>query len=118
MTCAVCTSIVTLIFVPGYCQPSELHSFPTRRSSDLAAQVADTYPRLHVLVNNVGGFWAHRHVTADGLEHTFALNHLAPRSEEHTSELQSHSELVCRLLLEKKNCAKFLEPYQQNAVPN
>jgi len=44
----------------------------------LAGQVADTYPRLDVLVNNVGGFWAHRHVTADGLEHTFALNHLAP----------------------------------------
>jgi NAD(P)-dependent dehydrogenase (short-subunit alcohol dehydrogenase family) len=44
----------------------------------LAAQVLDTYPRLDVLVNNVGGFWAHRHVTADDLEHTFALNHLAP----------------------------------------
>src|SRR5947207_10006987 len=28
--------------------------------------------------------------------------HLNERSEEHTSELQSHSELVCRLLLEKK----------------
>src|SRR5438034_11241136 len=27
---------------------------------------------------------------------------VARRSEEHTSELQSHSELVCRLLLEKK----------------
>src|SRR5437773_9707668 len=27
------------------------------------------------------------------------------RSEEHTSELQSHHDLVCRLLLEKKNCA-------------
>src|SRR5436190_15997435 len=27
---------------------------------------------------------------------------LHPRSEEHTSELQSHSDLVCRLLLEKK----------------
>src|SRR5436190_7796968 len=27
----------------------------------------------------------------------------APRSEEHTSELQSHSDRVCRLLLEKKN---------------
>src|SRR5438034_4817588 len=27
---------------------------------------------------------------------------LDPRSEEHTSELQSHSDLVCRLLLEKK----------------
>src|SRR5260221_5262797 len=27
---------------------------------------------------------------------------MQPRSEEHTSELQSHSDLVCRLLLEKK----------------
>ena len=44
----------------------------------LAATVLDAYPRLHVLVNNVGGFWAHRHPTADGLERTFALNHLAP----------------------------------------
>jgi retinol dehydrogenase-14 len=44
----------------------------------LAAEVLATYPRLDVLINNVGGFWAHRHVTADGLEHTFALNHLAP----------------------------------------
>src|SRR5947207_4350815 len=30
-------------------------------------------------------------------------NDSARRSEEHTSELQSHSDLVCRLLLEKKN---------------
>jgi NAD(P)-dependent dehydrogenase (short-subunit alcohol dehydrogenase family) len=44
----------------------------------LAAEVLATYPRLDVLLNNVGGFWAHRHVTADGLERTFALNHLAP----------------------------------------
>src|SRR5438132_13821711 len=29
-------------------------------------------------------------------------NRKSPRSEEHTSELQSHSDLVCRLLLEKK----------------
>ena len=43
----------------------------------LAAMVLDAYPRLDVLVNNVGGFWATRHVTADGLEHTFAVNHLA-----------------------------------------
>jgi retinol dehydrogenase-14 len=43
----------------------------------LAAEVLDRYPRLDVLVNNVGGFWAHRRVTADGLEHTFAVNHLA-----------------------------------------
>jgi len=44
----------------------------------MAGEVLSAYPRLDVLVNNVGGFWAHRHVTSDGLEHTFALNHLAP----------------------------------------
>ena len=57
--------------------------FPADMSSQaevrrLADAVLSTYPRLDVLVNNVGGFWAHRHVTADGLERTFALNHLAP----------------------------------------
>src|SRR5438034_6865627 len=36
-----------------------------------------------------------------GGQHTELLDQ--PRSEEHTSELQSHSDLVCRLLLEKKN---------------
>src|SRR5260221_10742922 len=35
------------------------------------------------------------------------------RSEEHTSELQSHSDLVCRLLLEKKNIAT--DTYRVNA---
>jgi retinol dehydrogenase-14 len=44
----------------------------------LAEQVLAAYPRLDVLVDNVGGFWATRHVTADGLERTFAINHLAP----------------------------------------
>jgi len=44
----------------------------------LAGALLHAYPRLDVLVNNVGGFWAHRHPTANGLEHTFALNHLAP----------------------------------------
>jgi len=44
----------------------------------LAGEVLQTCPRIDVLVNNVGGYWNTRHVTADGLEHTFALNHLAP----------------------------------------
>src|SRR5260221_9156210 len=41
-----------------------------------------------------------------------ALENEGKRSEEHTSELQSHSDLVCRLLLEKKNKrnnARFLQ---------
>lgn len=44
----------------------------------VADEVLRTLPRLDVLVNNVGGYWKTRHVTAEGLERTFALNHLAP----------------------------------------
>ena len=44
----------------------------------LAAELLRTSPRIDVLVNNVGGYWNTRRVTADGLEHTFAVNHLAP----------------------------------------
>src|SRR5690242_20981225 len=37
------------------------------------------------------------------------------RSEEHTSELQSHVNLVCRLLLEKKKLTiSFREPFQSS----
>src|SRR5205807_7592885 len=95
-----------------------LLSFPTRRSSDLGNAVMERRGFTAVLVVIVD----HRHVVdvvvlqreelaltrcaqadtllracamPDGLEH-----HL--RSEEHTSELQSPCNLVCRLLLEKK----------------
>ena len=44
----------------------------------LADDVLTRLPRLDVLLNNVGGYWNTRHTTADGLEYTFALNHLAP----------------------------------------
>src|SRR3989440_362818 len=37
------------------------------------------------------------------------------RSEEHTSELQSRSDLVCRLLLEKKNSHRIAKPQTVNA---
>lgn len=44
----------------------------------LAAVALERLPRIDVLVNNVGGYWNTRHLTVDGLERTFALNHLAP----------------------------------------
>ena len=44
----------------------------------LAGEVLDKLPRVDVLVNNAGGYSATRHISADGLERTFALNHLAP----------------------------------------
>ena len=44
----------------------------------IADEVLHRLPRIDALVNNVGGYWDTRHVTSDGLERTFALNHLAP----------------------------------------
>lgn len=44
----------------------------------MAGEVLQTLDRLDVLINNVGGFWNTRRLTVDGLEYTFALNHLAP----------------------------------------
>ncbi|MPZ61916.1 MAG: SDR family NAD(P)-dependent oxidoreductase [Propionibacteriales bacterium] len=44
----------------------------------LAAEALEQLPRIDVLINNVGGYWNTRHVTADGLEQTLAVNHLAP----------------------------------------
>jgi retinol dehydrogenase-14 len=44
----------------------------------LADEVLQSLSRIDVLINNAGGYWHTRHVTADGLERTFAVNHLAP----------------------------------------
>lgn len=43
----------------------------------LAAEFTARYDRLHVLVNNAGAFFMRRQETVDGLEMTFALNHLS-----------------------------------------
>jgi NAD(P)-dependent dehydrogenase (short-subunit alcohol dehydrogenase family) len=43
----------------------------------IAAEIAAAEPRIDVLVNNAGGLFPRRRVTEDGLERTFALNHMA-----------------------------------------
>jgi NAD(P)-dependent dehydrogenase (short-subunit alcohol dehydrogenase family) len=43
----------------------------------VAAEIADREPRIDVLINNAGALFAKRRLTEDGLERTFALNHLA-----------------------------------------
>src|SRR5579884_4378704 len=65
----------------------DLHSFPTRRSSDLQSdfEPGTALRSRHALSRKVRA-------------HSKRLR----RSEEHTSELQSRGHLVCRLLLEKK----------------
>src|SRR5688572_30935655 len=85
------------------------HSFPTRRSSDLRAE-RGTERELSAAVHSageqkVGDVDARDHQHEDHRAQygeqrgAYALRE---RSEEHTSELQSQSNLVCRLLLEKK----------------
>lgn len=44
---------------------------------DLAGMVLDRYPQLHVLVNNAGAVYSERLTTLDGIEMTFAVDHLA-----------------------------------------
>jgi NAD(P)-dependent dehydrogenase (short-subunit alcohol dehydrogenase family) len=43
----------------------------------VAAEIAEAEPRIDVLVNNAGAIFATRKLTEDGLEYTFALNHMA-----------------------------------------
>src|SRR5205807_5364307 len=95
-----------------YYSPPRPHllSFPTRRSSDLALlqqssgaaaslkQLISTAAVAHVQIYpiDVRGLEA-----PDGSDRSFGA-----RSEEHTSELQSPCNLVCRLLLEKKKLSQ------------
>src|SRR5205823_13462107 len=105
------TSLLFCDFFFFYCYRDhrDLHSFPTRRSSDLA--FADGFhPAEHF--DRVGGIVAVAAINGSELPvFCFGFDdgscdlfrgHSAPRSEEHTSELQSLAYLVCRLLLEKK----------------
>src|SRR5205823_12666949 len=93
------------IFFECHFPPRDLHSFPTRHSSDLVVREErelgagrrERGPVRRVPVGDRADVGAGR-VDA-GVDH----GHPPYRSEEHTSELQSLAYLVCRLLLEKKN---------------
>src|SRR5690242_21569089 len=93
-------SIILFYSAHGY--PLYLHSFPTRRSSDLVAIAG-------VGVQEDGRYALIRFpepaLVAEALRSKGKIGVLV-RSEEHTSELQSHVNLVCRLLLEKKKHEK------------
>src|SRR5207253_9951115 len=107
-------SLASTFFSYSHPAHRHLHSFPTRRSSDL---IGERRIRQHRLSRpRPGQFSLAQHLDLIGVErqkvnilqeivvvrftHRFEGWH--PRSEEHTSELQSRGHLVCRLLLEKK----------------
>src|SRR5204862_7221302 len=89
----------------------DLHSFPTRRSSDLSAAISTSNDSWLIPSSNMMSNSAWRNGGATLFFTTFTRTWLpittsrsvTTRSEEHTSELQSRRDLVCRLLLEKKN---------------
>src|SRR5689334_23966869 len=72
------------------------------RSERSAARLSGGDP-LFQLIHRQLDFYGLRLLAGCGLD-------LRPRSEEHTSELQSQFHLVCRLLLEKKNKSKHTPP--------
>src|SRR5207244_8655326 len=106
-------SVTSSFFVlQSYIAHSSLHSFPTRRSSDLISLISATFlpsisrwtttsvPKFGALCTiSRAPVWLSRACVCVPVIKIAQ----AKRSEEHTSELQSPDHLVCRLLLEKKN---------------
>src|SRR5207237_5701914 len=81
-------------------------SFPTRRSSDLCSPAASKFELGSSSTTREG---SPKSARANAMRCFWPPESGAPprsRSEEHTSELQSHLNLVCRLLLEKKKKKK------------
>src|SRR5205085_11561745 len=94
-----------------------LHSFPTRRSSDLLVHRIDRMPQVESgdpeLMNQI---YSRDIVVSDPAIDLTAGSETTMRSEEHTSELQSQSKLVCRLLLEKKKSYLAIQCVRLRAV--
>src|SRR5690625_6187441 len=85
-------------------QHPDLHSFPTRRSSDLGrSAIASAWAAWSTPAAPARS--AERDSSRAASRGTWAPTTppMSTRSEEHTSELQSRGHLVCRLLLDKKN---------------
>src|SRR5438874_12911553 len=90
----------------------DLHSFPTRRSSDLdalarAGGLTESANSHDVVIIRAGQRipvirWDTDAASGVDLQSGDQVVVGRKRSEEHTSELQSRRDLVCRLLLEKK----------------
>src|SRR5438132_2969370 len=78
------------------------------RQSTLSSLCAFLVKRGHLDANPVARLDRppHRREAPRQLPGSAIMDALVKRSEEHTSELQSHSDLVCRLLLEKKKKKK------------
>src|SRR5688500_19352842 len=93
-------TLQSLLFTYQHGAHRDLHPFPTRRSSDLTPS-ATWKTRAAAACSSETSSNASRRRPADGPIFQGSPK-IWTRSEEHTSELQSPCNLVCRLLLEKK----------------
>src|SRR5690606_40080896 len=111
------TTCLSCCLFQGHGDQRDRHSFPTRRSSDLRVGTSIEITLKSELLNrNITG--SHILIATGRSANTAALelekagvntskgSVPVDRSEEHTSELQSRENLVCRLLLEKKKMKK------------
>src|SRR5688572_30889396 len=94
----------TALSSSSYGEHRSLHSFPTRRSSDLRRErLGDRRrPRRGRRGRPRSLRFAPARASNEATRADANRKERGRRSEEHTSELQSQSKLVCRLLLEKK----------------
>src|SRR5699024_12260998 len=105
----------SVLFPCAHGRPAVLRAFPTRRSSDLlmvrekSARLSrqpmpTSFPGRYRLVppSCATPLSKLTRVRSDGFSNTSPTTRPVSRSEEHTSELQSRFDLVCRLLLEKQ----------------
>src|SRR5690349_22826404 len=91
-------NMIVFIYFYTYSAHRDVHSFPARRSSDLLGPRRPRVRRLRRVA-----------VPAPRAQRRGARRGRADRrSEEHTSELQSRRDLVCRLLLEKKENISYI----------
>src|SRR5439155_10327789 len=102
--------ILRVVFLVFFYRPVHLpplHSFPTRRSSDLSSAISPMRSRRSSPTARSSSPSARRCACSSVMSSAFcrrtsSSTSTTSRSEEHTSELQSRGHLVCRLLLEKK----------------
>src|SRR5438093_7466325 len=107
-----------LFFYFTYGHHRDLHSFPTRRSSDLGQMIEPQVSEPMAKGTSAADTAAPAPDDEPHVQRSSPQGLCAPRSrsEEHTSELQSLTNLVCRLLLEKKKVNVRREKVSFNAI--
>src|SRR5437773_12354568 len=90
------------------CDEATVHAAIARLAGEITARLKDRYPLVLAVMGGSIFFAGHLlprlrfPLEFDYIHASRYGNAISGRSEEHTSELQSHHDLVCRLLLEKK----------------